>query len=262
MKKSLSLVVITLNEEKNIERCLKSVPFASEIIVVDSGSQDRTQEIAKSFGAKVFTEKFRGFGAQKNFAAQHTSNDWILSLDADEALSPELAEQIQHVLNSPEEQEDAYSMPRLSFHMGRWIRHGGWYPDRQIRLYNKSRAKWDSQPVHEKIIAARVSKLPGALHHWVFRDLHHQIETNNRYSGLGADRLVEEGWPFSLMKLLFKPWSKFLETYILKRGFLDGMPGFIIAVGAAYSVFLKYAKLWELRRIKKAQKTVSNSSSH
>lgn len=246
-KTALSLVVITFNEEKNIERCLKSVPFASDIVVVDSGSQDRTVEIARSLGARVLVEKFRGFGAQKNFGAAQARHDWILSLDADEALSPELAREIEAFLDNNDETIDGFLLPRISFHMGRWIKHGGWYPDRKLRLYHRQRAQWNLSPVHEAIEAQRVARMHGCIRHWVFRDLFHQVETNNKYSSLGTDVLEQKSETFSLFKLLTKPLTKFVECYILKRGFLDGMPGFIIAVGAAYSVFLKWAKLWERR---------------
>lgn len=248
MKKPLTLVVITLNEEQNIERCLKSVPFADEIVVVDSGSHDRTCEIAKSLNAKVYVEPFKGYGPQKNFGALQASHDWILSLDADEALSSDLATEIQNLLKSENlENQDGYFVPRRSFHLGRWIKYGGWYPDRQLRLFHRGRAKWNDSLVHEEIQIEKVGALKNDILHWVFRDLSHQIEANNRYSSLGAQELLKRGKRFSIFNLIIKPITKFIECYLIKRGFLDGMPGFIIAVGAAYSVFLKWSKLWELK---------------
>ena len=250
-KLPLSLVVITLNEESNIERCLKSVPFASDIVVLDSQSTDQTVSRAKDLGARTFVEAFRGYRAQKQRATELAQFDWVLSLDADEALSPGLAEEIFALWKSGEiENLDGFEMPRLSYHLGRWIHHGGWYPDRQLRLFHRKKCQWVGGHVHERVSGTRVSRLGQPIHHWVFRDLADQVQTNNEYSTRGADDLVSKGQGFSLARLVFKPWSKFAELYLWKRGFLDGLPGFVIAVGAAYSVFLKYAKLWEHQAIK------------
>lgn len=245
MKLPLSLVVITLNEADNIERCLKSAPFADEIIVVDSFSTDRTVELAEKLGAKVIQEKWRGYGPQKALATAAAKNDWILSLDADEALSPELQQEIQTKFASLQP-EVGYEMPRLSWHMGRWIRHGGWYPDAQLRLFHRGHSQWSSAVLHEKVQVKSKVRLESPLWHWVFADLSDQVLTNDKYSTLGAVEWVQKGKPFSYFKLLVKPWSKFFECYFLKRGFLDGMPGFIIAVGASYSLFLRHAKIWEI----------------
>lgn len=243
----LSLVVITRNAEKDLARCLQSVKFASDILVLDCGSQDRTQEIAKQNGARVVVEEWRGFGPQRRRATELAKHDWVLQLDADEALSPESQDELQQLLRT-EPPEPAYRFPRLSFHMGRWIRHGGWYPDWQIRLYDRRRANWDNALIHEKVQAERVGTLKQPIQHWVFSSLTHQIETNNRYSGLLAEELDKKGRRFRLIHLILKPKVKFFETYVWKLGFLDGLPGFIIAVGAAYSVFLKWSKLWERQR--------------
>lgn len=244
----LSLVVITRNAESHIARCLKSVAFASDIVVLDSRSDDRTREIAESLGARVFSEEWRGFGPQKRRATELANTDWILSLDADEALSEAAQIEVQALMARPLVVQ-AFAFPRLSFHLGRWIRHGGWYPDRQVRLYNRTQANWNFDPLHEKIECKTVQRLKNPILHWVFKDLTDQVQTNNRYSSLGADHLFMKGRSFYLFQLLTKPWVKFFETYIWKLGFLDGLPGFIIAVGAAYSVFLKWAKLWERMRL-------------
>jgi glycosyltransferase involved in cell wall biosynthesis len=245
----LSLVVITQNAEAHIARCLKSVPFASDIVVVDSGSTDRTLEIAKSLGARVFSEEWRGFGLQKKRATELAKTDLVLNLDADEALGEAAQFELQGLL-SQTPRNDAFAFPRLSYHMGRWIRHGGWYPDWQLRLYDRTRANWSDDPLHEKVQAKEVIRLKSPILHWVFKDLTDQVQTNNRYSGLGTDKLQRKGRRFRLFHLLTKPWVKFFETYFVKRGFLDGMPGFIIAVGAGYSVFLKWSKLWERENLK------------
>jgi glycosyltransferase involved in cell wall biosynthesis len=245
----ISLTIIAFNEEANIERCIQSVPFASEVIVVDSNSTDKTPEIARRLGAKVFVEAWRGYRDQKNRAVELASNNWILSLDADEALSPEAAAEIQKALTSGKMDEvDGYEFPRLSYNMGRWIRHGGWYPDWQLRLFNRARAKWSEGHVHERVRAEKVLRLKNPILHWPFANLKEQINTNNNYSSLGAQDLFDRGIRFSVFKMIFKAKSKFFETYILKRGFLDGFPGFVISVGAAYSVFLKFAKLRELEQ--------------
>lgn len=248
-KPKLSLTIISFNEEANIGRCIRSVPWADEVIVVDSGSTDRTRAIANGLGAKVIEEKWRGYRDQKQFAVDQASNDWILSLDADEALSPESVKELESLFSSQMEtfeKYDGFEFPRLSYHMGRWIKHGGWYPDRQLRLFHKARARWAEGHVHERVSAKSVYQLSSPILHWPFRDLTMQVTKNNQYSSLGARDLFDRKKSFSYLKLIFKPVSKFLETYLIKRGFLDGFPGFVISIGAAYSVFLKFAKLREL----------------
>lgn len=243
----LSLAIICLNEEANIERCIRSVPFADEVIVVDSGSRDATVEIAKSLGAKVFVETWRGFRDQKRRATDLCRNEWVLSLDADEALSPEAAREIETLLSSPKlGSATGYESPRLTWNLGRWIRHGGWYPDRQLRLYDRRQSRWEGgEHVHERVRSRVTQRLEHPIRHWPFATLAVQVETNNRYSTLGAAEQARKGKKFSVLKLVFKPLSKFFETYVVKKGFLDGLPGFIISVGAAYSIFLKFAKQWE-----------------
>ena len=253
-KLPISLAVITLNEEANIERCIRSVPFVDDVIVVDSYSTDRTKEIAEKCGARVLQEKWRGFGPQKAFATENAKNSWVLSLDADEALSPELAKEILEKFSSLDP-EAGYLVPRKSFHLGRWIMHGGWYPDFQLKLFNKDKSRWNSASLHEKVQVKKELKLNSPVLHWVFKDLSHQVITNDRYSTLGMNQLEAQGKKFSYFKLFTKPPTKFIETYIFKGGILDGMPGFIISVGAAYSVFLKYAKHWELEHVKKNHKS-------
>ncbi len=246
-KLPVSLVVITLNEESHIQRCLKSVPWASDVVVLDSGSTDSTVQLAKSLGARTFVESFRGFREQKQRATDLAEQDWVIALDADEALSPELAKEIYQVAKSLTE-VDGYETPRLSFHLSRWIRHGGWYPDTQVRFFNRKTCKWVGGHVHERVSGSNIQRLNSPIYHWVFRDLADQVDTNNEYSTKGAMDLWDKGRRFSLLSLLGKPVSKFIETYFWKRGFLDGIPGLIISVGAAYSVFLKFAKLWEMQR--------------
>ena len=246
---AVSLVIITLNEEENIERCIRSAPWVDEVIVLDSGSTDRTQEISEKLGAKFFSEEWRGYRDQKARATELANNEWVLSLDADEALSPELSEKLQSLKKS--ELADGYEMPRVSWNLGRWIWHGGWYPDRQLRFFNKKKCHWSEGHVHERVVGENIQRLSEPLRHWPFKNLSAQIQTNNEYSSLAAKDLYDRGKKYSLIKLFFKPLSKFLETYIIKRGFLDGWAGFVISIGAAYSMFLKWAKLREIEMSQK-----------
>lgn len=241
----ITVTIIALDEEKNISRCIGSVPFASEIIVLDSSSKDRTVEIAKSLGAKVFTEPWKGFGPQKASATAKASFDWILSLDADETVSPALRQEIEARFSTLDPQT-GYLLPRKSFYLGRWILRGGWYPDYQKRLFHRAHSNWNEAQIHEKVVSSKQEKFQEPLQHYVFRNLAHQVQTNNRYSGLLAEALQKNGHSFSIFKLVGKPISKFFETYFWKRGFMDGLPGLMISVSAGYSVFLKWAKLWEI----------------
>jgi glycosyltransferase involved in cell wall biosynthesis len=245
-KLPLSLIVITLNEERNIERCLQSVPFVADVLVVDSGSQDKTCELALKYGARVLQRKWSGYGPQKKFATEQAKYDWILSLDADEALSPELASEIQARFTKLNP-KTGYELPRKSWHLGKWIRHGGWYPDYQLRLYHRQFSQWPETQIHERVQAEKTEKLQAPLFHYVFENLADQVDTNNRYSSLLAEKDWAQGKRFSCLKLLVKPLTKFVETYFLKLGFLDGRAGLLISISAAYSIFLRWAKISELQ---------------
>ena len=257
----LSATVITLNEEKNIEKCLKSLSFVDEIVVVDSGSSDRTVELAKKYGAKVFIHPFAGYGQQKNYAADQAQNPWILSIDADEEVDPILHKAISQVLIRPEMQKTAsYQISRRTNYCGQWIYHGGWYPDHLIRLYQKDQARFTEPEVHEEIANHDGSSsplLPGHLNHYSFPTIESQATINLKYAKLGAITLLNrKNKKPSFIALLLRPMGKFIECYLIKRGFLDGTMGFIIAINAAHSMFLKYSlaryDLW-----KKHDKTTS-----
>ncbi len=249
----ISLVIIALNEESGIARCIESAKWVDEVIVVDSGSVDQTQNIARALGAHVVVEKWRGYHQQKVFATGLARNDWILSLDADEALSPELSISLEQMCRNPQlfdfSKNDGIEFSRKSFHLGRWITHGGWFPDWQLRLFNRTRVMWSATSVHERIESQNKIRLEKPILHWPFAHLTEQVATNNNYSSLGADNLFNKNENFSVLKLIIKPISKFLETYVIKMGFRDGMAGYIISIGAAYSIFLKYAKLWEKQKV-------------
>ena len=257
-KLPISLVVITLNEQNMIEDCLRSAPWCSEMIVYDSGSVDETKKRAQAAGAIVHQGPWEGFGRTKKKAALLAKNDWILFLDADERLSLDLKDEIQRQFSLLDPQK-IYYFPRRSYHLGRWIDHGGWYPDFQPRLFHRNHSNWNDAEIHEKLVPLSGAQVPAGrppqsqrfcsdLHHLVFRDLSHQVQTNDRYSTLQAQDLYKSGKRSSVLKLIVKPWVKFAENYFWKQGFRDGLPGFIIAVGSGYSVFLKWAKLWELER--------------
>ncbi|MCM2323606.1 MAG: glycosyltransferase family 2 protein [Oligoflexia bacterium] len=238
----LSVTIITLNEEENIARAIRSVRWADEVLVVDSGSVDGTVAIARELGARVLHNPWPGYGAQKNLAQKSVKNDWVLSLDADEEVPAALASEIQALLSSGEPPAKGYAFPRKTFYLGRWIRHGGWYPNYLLRLADRRFASWSEPQVHESLrVRGAVERLESPLHHYSFRTIHDQILTNLNFARLGSQELARKGRRPSLVRLLLKPPGKFVETYLLKRGFLDGLAGFIISVNAAYSVFLKYA---------------------
>jgi len=245
----VSVTIITLNEEDCLRRAIESVRWAEEVVVVDSGSTDRTVELARELGAKVFQNPWQGYGQQKNYAQRQASHDWILSLDADETVSPGLAHEIQSALAANiQGQADGFSMPRKTFYLGRWIRHGGWYPNYLVRLADRRKASWSEPQVHEALeVRGKILLLREPLDHYSFGSIHDQILTNLRFSRLGSQDLIRRGMRPSVLKLVLKPIGKFIETYFLKRGFLDGLPGFIISVNAAHSMFLKYAYLLEDR---------------
>lgn len=249
-KYAISLVIITLNEEKAIERCIRSAPFVDEIIVVDSGSHDQTVERARGLGAKVMIEAWQGYAKQKILATARCKNDWVLSLDADEALSPELSQEIFDLLSDSDffkkNTNEAYSMPRLTYHLGIWMRRNGMYPDYQVRLYNRQHAHWLDTNVHERVVANRIAKLKHPIFHWSFENIAHQIETINKYSSLRAKDFQNQGKSFSSFKMIGKMFSKFFETYFIKQGFRDGVPGLIVSVVSSFSTFLRWAKLYEI----------------
>ena len=244
----LSVTIITLNEEKKIRHALESVKWADEIIVVDSGSTDKTVEICEEYTDKVFHNAWPGFVAQKNYATDMATHNWILSIDADERVTPELAREIKSVLSNPT--FDAYAVPRRVFYLGRWINHSGWYPDYKARLYNKKLCRWEGEKVHEELsVKGKTEYLSGDIHHLTFDNIAHHIKTMNSYTSLAAMEEHGKSGP-SIVHLLIRPPSAFVKSFFLKKGFKDGMPGFIIAVAAACHVFYKYAKLWEQKNIK------------
>ena len=247
----ISAVIITFNEENNISLAIESVGWADEIIVVDSESTDRTREIAEALGAKVLTRSWGGFAKQKQFAVDQAANDWILSLDADERVTPELRDEIL-AIKADGTSSDGYRIPRLSIYMDRPIRHGGWYPDWQLRLFNRTHGRWKNVLIHESFKmdeGSQTARLAGdILHYSVQNAAHHHRMIGERYAPLAARQMFDDGRRTSPLKIAFAGSSAFIRTYLLKAGFLDGLPGFVIAGFAAHHALLKHALLWELQK--------------
>lgn len=238
----ISATIISLNEERNLPRAIESLRCCDEILVVDSGSTDRSVEVAERFGARVIDANWRGYAGQKNYAADMAHHDWILSLDADEALSEDLEGEIWH-LKKVGPVCDGYTMPRLAQYLGKWILHSGWYPDRKIRLFNRKNAKWVGDYVHESVqVSGTVGELQGNLLHYTCGSLSEHLKTMDRYTTLAAEELAARNTPVRYRQLLLDPPWTFFRTYILQRGYLDGVEGLAIANMAALYTFLKYAK--------------------
>jgi (heptosyl)LPS beta-1,4-glucosyltransferase len=252
-KLKISACIITFNEADHIRAACESVAWADEIVVVDSGSTDATREIAKECGAQVFERPWPGFAAQKQFAVEQAKHDWIFSLDADERVSDELRTAIEdlRVMGESELPADGFLIPRRAFYMGRWIRGGGWYPDRQLRLYRKSLGRWEGTYIHESVKmspGARVGELNGDILHYTVRDAaeHHRM-IGERYAPLAARKMFERARRTSPWQIAMIGPATFIRNFIFKGGFLDGLAGFSIASFAAHHAFLKYMQLWELQ---------------
>jgi glycosyltransferase involved in cell wall biosynthesis len=256
---TLSVVVIALNEEANLGRLLESVRLADEHIILDCGSTDRTLEIARAFGAKTFTEEWKGYSAQKNAAIDKASGDWVLSLDADEAVEPELMEEIRYVLdhNPP---VNGYYIRRKNYFLGRWIRHGGFYPDCKLRLFRRGHGRFAERPVHEVVrVDGPTATLNHALRHKAYPTLKSYIGHMNRYSSLGAEIVAAEGSRgFSLLNIVINPAATFLYNYFFRLGLLDGREGLLLHLYHSAYVSWKYAKAWELGRTPQSQSKLSS----
>ena len=240
----LTATVITLNEAANIDACLASLAWADEMLVIDSHSTDDTVERARAHGARVIVRDWPGYAAQKNFAAGEARHDWILSVDADERVPPELGAEIRAALESGADRA-GYRIPRLTWHLGRWIRTTDWYPDFQLRLYDRRRADWPARRVHESVRATGpVGQLTHDLQHFAYRDISHHHQTMDRYTTLAAQEMHAQGRRAGVRDLVLHPPAAFLRNYVIRRGMFDGAAGFIISAMNAHYVFLKFAKLW------------------
>jgi glycosyltransferase involved in cell wall biosynthesis len=247
---SVSACVIAYNDESHIERCLASLAWADErIVVVDDRSDDATESIARDMGASVMRHRYRGNVEQKNFALEQAQHEWVLSLDADEALSDGLAGKLRAFLASEDGRVDGVELNRITRHLGRWIRHGDFHPDWQLRLFRRSRGRWAGVNPHGRVrVGARVCRIDGDLEHYSYADLTDQIARIQEFSRIEAQELFARGRRAGISDLALRPPARFLRAYLLKAGLRDGLPGFVIAAATAFHVFLKYAKLWELGR--------------
>jgi len=250
---TVSALIIAFNEERNIRACIESVAWCDEIIVVDSESTDRTRELAAAAGARVVIRPWPGHVEQKNAALELATQDWCFSLDADERCTPGLRDEIQAALAAAPDGLMGLRMPRLAWHLGRWIRHGGWYPDRKLRVVRRGHGRWGGTNPHDKLEAdGEVRTLTQDLLHYTYDDYAHHLRTGDSFSSIAAAQQYAAGRRFSLARAVLHIPVKFLETYIWKRGFLDGWPGFAIAVTSTFFVFARHVKLYELG--KKADK--------
>jgi glycosyltransferase involved in cell wall biosynthesis len=243
----LTATVITLNESAHIAAALKSIAWADEIIVVDSGSTDDTVAIARKHATRVEVRDWPGYSAQKNYAAQIASHDWILSMDADERVSSELGSEIRSVLEH-EPSARGYRLPRVTWYLGRWIRSTDWYPDFQLRLYDRRAGQWNGRRVHESVdLQTEPGTLRNDLHHYAYRDIAHHLATIDRYTTLAAEQWLAEGRRTNAFEAAIHPPLAFLRNYVLRAGVNDGAAGLLVSVLNSYYVFLKFAKLWELQ---------------
>ncbi len=242
----LSVIVITRNEERNIAACLESVQWADEIVVVDAESSDTTVTLARQFTQSIFIEPWKSFSEAKTFAVEKSHHKWILWLDADERVTQELGAEIQSLMGSSPSKA-AYSVARRAYFLGRWMKHSGWYPGRVVRLFRKDSASFTTSAVHEGLVVrGTIGELHHDLLHFTDPNLRHYLEKFNRYTTLASEELFKAGRPFRLVDLLIRPPWLFLRMYCFRLGFLDGIPGLILAVLSSAYVFTKYAKLWEI----------------
>ena len=250
----ISVYMITRDNERTVERALASVTWVDEIVVVDSFSTDKTPEICRRFTDRVIQRPWPGFREQYQHAADLTTHPWVMFIDADEEVSPKLADEIRSVVKEGGKGFDGFILYRRTTYLGRWIRHGAWYPDYEIRLYRREKGRWEGG-LHAKIVVdGNVSSLKHEILHYTYRDISDQIRTLDLYSRIEAEDMLKAGERFSLFKLLFRPPFRLIKEYLLKQGFRDGVPGLVIIVATMFYVFIKHAKLWELTHVKKEER--------
>ena len=246
--KKLSVVIIARNEEANLPRCLNSVKWADEILIGDCGSTDRTVEIAQSYGARIVTYEWTGFGPAKQTVSEQAEGEWVLSLDADEEVTDKLAEEIKAAVSS-DRGVAGYSIRRRTLFLGRWMYHGGWYPDWVTRLYRRECGRISGNAVHEGIaVDGPIARFNNDLLHYSYPTLEIYLQKLNRYTALAAQEALDRGQHASGWKIVANPCAKFIKQYVLRAGFLDGIEGFVLAVLSAGYVMIKYTKLWHLQR--------------
>ena len=245
----ISVCVISFNEEDNIRDCLESVSWADEIVVVDSYSEDRTLDIAREYTDRIFQRKWNGINEQRQFCLDKATHEWALCVDCDERVTPELRDEILATLERGDPDCNGFEIPRRTWHMGRWIRHCGWWPGHKLRLFRRSKGRFGDNDPHDKVILdGKTRRLVNPIEHFTYRDLAHQAATVNSFSTTAAKLRAARGRRDGVLAMIFKPPWRFFWQYVLRGGFLDGARGFIICVMSAYSVFLRSAKGWEMRR--------------
>ena len=246
-KNKISITIRTFNEEKNIRECLESVNWADEIVVVDSNSTDSTVAIARGYTGNIITQKWLGHIEQSQFATDQTTNTWVLHMDADERVTPELRDEIM-ALDLDRSPCDAYEMPRRHFFMQQWIDHSAWYPDYKIRLFRKDRCRWGGYAPHDEVkVKGLKKKLRNEIQHYIYLDIAHFAATKNKYSSLTAADHFKHGRRARIIDFTLRPLYAFLYRYFVRLGIADGIPGFTISVMEAHAVFMKYIKLYELQ---------------
>jgi glycosyltransferase involved in cell wall biosynthesis len=254
-KVPLSIAIITKNEEENIRSCLQSISFAGQIVIVDSGSNDKTLEIAATFGCEIYREEWLGFGPQKQSAIDKCNEPWILVLDADERIAPDTATVLKKIVSDPNIKESGFSFPRKNYFQGRWIKHAGWWPDRSVRLFLKGAGKMSEAVVHESVeVQGMIGYLDAIIEHYTESRLSKIIQKIDKYSTLGAETAFKEGKKSSTGGALMRAFFTFIQDYFFRLGFLDGMPGLTLAVTDSINKFFKYAKLSELAKTNRVGK--------
>jgi glycosyltransferase involved in cell wall biosynthesis len=249
---SIGAFIVCMNEEHQIRRCLESVKWCDSIVVVDSGSTDKTLEICKEYGCTIYQQAWPGYVEQKRFALSKCTTEWVLNLDADEEVSPQLQNEIELLLNKDDGSINGHQLSRVVYFLDKWWRAGGWYPEFRLRLCRRAATTWGGTDPHEKAsVTGRISRLQGELHHYTYTNFNHQIRTLNTYSSQAAQSMFSRGKRATILKMFINPCGRFIKWYLIKRGYREGFPGLIIAVIEAFYVFLKYVKLWEMEKAEK-----------
>jgi glycosyltransferase involved in cell wall biosynthesis len=249
-KQTVSVFIVCCNEERQIRRCLESVRWCDEIVIVDSGSTDHTLEICREFTDRIFYRPWEGYVEQKRYALSLCTGDWVLNLDADEELSPDLALELQQLVSTDAGRVNGYYLNRVIFFLNRWWRKGGWYPEYRLRFCRRATTEWGGEDPHEKAsVTGNTAICRGELFHYSFTDLADYVRRSNTLGSHTAANLIARGTRFSLLELLVRPIARFIKFYILKKGYREGLAGFIVALIEAHAVMLKYAQLWEGRKI-------------
>ena len=264
MREKISACLTAGNEEQNVRRCLESLRWADEIVVVDSFSQDRTFEICCEYTDRVYQHKWRGYIGQKELIKEMASHPWVLFIDADEEVSSKLRDNILHEFESGANANVVgYEFPRKVYYLGRWINHGEWWPDIKLRLFRKDKGICTGQEPHDRVeVHGPTKRLSGCLYHYTYDNIADQVATLNRFSGISASSMHRANRKFSLLDIFFRPMFRFFKGYVLKRGFMDGFSGLVVAVVSAFGVFMKYAKLWELNNVSALSSTSKHVEKH